>query len=70
MYIEIFSRLSVSMVLAKNFIGGTGTSVNKWLFCEGVVDNIVNPSSHPAGVQTQWLLALNWVAWYSIVDRV
>ena len=36
-----------------NFTGETGTvdknkkTVDNWLFCEGVVDNIGNPTSHP-----------------------
>ena len=43
-----FTRLSVSIVLAKNFTGETGTkSVDNWPFCEGVVDNIGNPTGHP-----------------------
>ena len=50
----MFFRLSVSIVLAKNFTGETGTvekekkSVDNWPFCEGVVDNIGNPTGHPA----------------------
>ena len=44
-------RLSVSIVLAKNFTEEKGTvekkMVDNWLFCEGVVDNIGNPTGHP-----------------------
>ena len=52
-FTENFYRLSDSIVLAKNFTGETGTvekkkkSVNNWPFCEGVVDNIRNPTGHP-----------------------
>ena len=39
-------------MLAKNFTGETGTVEKKlvdiWPFCEGVVDNIGNPTGHPA----------------------